>query len=324
MAILRRLAATWWIRALVTVGLLAVVASRVDFGDASKRFSGGSWGWLAAAVVVLFASFLVAALRWHILLRAVSIDVSLANACRAYLIGVFSTNFLPSQVGGDATRAWIAGSTGNRVRAATTVVIDRASGLACLILIAWVACLADSGGAPRALMLALGAATIVGLIAGVAALAVFRGNRRIGSRLPERAGAWASEARLAARATVRWPVLWRTVLLGIAFQALVVPSIWLVARALAIDLPLVIVAITLPPVLILAALPISIGGFGVREGSYVVLLAHAGVNATDATLLSVMTGVNFALSSLPGGLLMLRRGVSRRGAAGQGSKAGTT
>jgi uncharacterized membrane protein YbhN (UPF0104 family) len=324
MAILRRLAATWWIRALVTVGLLALVASRVDFGDASKRLSGGSWGWLAAAVVVLFASFLVAAARWHILLRAASVDVSLADACRAYLIGVFSTNFLPSQVGGDATRAWIAGSPGNRVRAATTVVIDRASGLACLILIAWAACLADSGGVPQALMLALVAATVVGLAAGLAAVAAFRGNRRIGSWFPERAGAWAGEARLAARETVRWPVLWRTVLLGIAFQALVVPSIWLVARGLAIDLPLVIIAITLPPVLILAALPISIGGFGVREGSYVVLLAHVGVNATEATLLSVMAGVTFALATLPGGLLLLRRGVSRRSAVGRESKAGTT
>lgn len=205
MAILRRLAATWWIRALVTVGLLAVVASRVDFGDASKRFSSGSWGWLAAAVVVLFASFLVAALRWHILLRAASIHATLEEAGRTYLIGAFSTNFLPSQVGGDATRAWMAGSTGNRIRAATTVVVDRTTGLGCLILMAWAFCVVRSGEIPRALVLALTAATVVAVVAGLVAGGVLRGNPRIGGWLPERAGAWAGEARLAVRSALQWP-----------------------------------------------------------------------------------------------------------------------
>jgi glycosyltransferase 2 family protein len=311
MAILRRLAATWWIRALVTVGLLALVASRVDFGDASKRLSGGSSGWLVAAVVALFASFLVAAVRWHILLRAASVDVPLADACRIYLIGAFTTNFLPSQVGGDATRAWLAGSTGNRVRAATTVVVDRASGLGCLILMAWAFCLAPPGEIPRALVVALTAATIVAVIAGLVAGLVLRGSRRIGRWFPERAGAWAGEARLAVRTAIQWPVLWRVIVLGVGFQALVVLSAWFIVGALGLDIPLAIVVVTLPPVLILAAAPVSIAGYGVREGSFVVLLAHAGVNATDATLLSLMTAVTFAIASLPGGLLLLRRS-SRR------------
>jgi uncharacterized protein (TIRG00374 family) len=315
MAILRRLAASLWVRALVTFGLLALVASRVDFGDASRRLSGGRWGWLAGAVVVLFGSFLVGARRWHILLRAAAIDATRTDAIQAYLIGAFSTNFLPSQVGGDATRAWLAGSRGTRVRAAATVVIDRATALGCLILMAWVACLADFGGVPRALVLALGAATVAAVLAGLLAVAVFRGNRRVGRWFPERIGAWAEQARFAARSTMRWPVLWRTVVLGIAFQALAVTSIALVARALALDIPLVILVVTLPPVLILGAVPISIAGFGVREASYVVLLGHAGVSATDATLLSVTAGVTFAIASLPGGLLLLRRGTRREAAS---------
>jgi glycosyltransferase 2 family protein len=314
MAILRRLAATWWIRALVTVGLLAVVASRVDFGDASKRFSGDSWGWLVAAIVALFASFLVAAVRWHILLRAASIDATLQEATQTYLIGAFSTNFLPSQVGGDATRAWLAGSTGNRIRAATTVVVDRATGLGCLILMAWAFCVVRSGEIPRALVLALAAATVVAVIAGLVAGGVLRGNRRIGGWFPERAGAWAGEARLAVRSALEWPVLWRVVVVGVAFQALVVLSAWFIVRALALDIPLSILVVTLPPVLILAAAPVSIAGYGVREGSFVVLLAHAGVNATDATLLSLLTAVDFAIASSPGGLLLLRRS-GRRGFA---------
>ena len=57
----------------------------------------------------------------------------------------------------------------------------------------------------------------------------------------------------------------------------------------------------------LTAIPISIGGFGVREGSYVLLLRYAGVTATGATLFGVVTGVVFAIASIPGALVLLRR-----------------
>jgi hypothetical protein len=52
-------------------------------------------------------------------------------------------------------------------------------------------------------------------------------------------------------------------------------------------------------------LPISVGGFGVREGSFVALLAEAGVSSSDATLLSLLSAAAMALASLPGGLVLL-------------------
>ena len=92
------------------------------------------------------------------------------------------------------------------------------------------------------------------------------------------------------RACVRAPVLWRTLALGIGFQALVVLSAWFLVHAILLELSFGVVAVSLPPALILSVLPISIAGFGVREGSYVLLLGHAGVSATDATLFSLLSG----------------------------------
>ena len=87
----------------------------------------------------------------------------------------------------------------------------------------------------------------------------------------------------------------------------------------------VLLAVVLAPVLIVSVLPISIGGFGVREGSYVVLLSYAGVNSTDAALLSLLTAAAFAIASLPGGLALIRHpeAVSSTG-ADPGSRGGTT
>jgi hypothetical protein len=61
---LRRLAGSLWIRALVSAGLLALVLSHIDFAKVGGRLSAGRWDVVAAAVAALFVSFLVAGVRW--------------------------------------------------------------------------------------------------------------------------------------------------------------------------------------------------------------------------------------------------------------------
>ena len=99
--------------------------------------------------------------------------------------------------------------------------------------------------------------------------------------------------------------------MGLAFQALIALAAWLIARSIALGVPFAALLATLPVVLVLAAAPVSIGGLGVREGSYVLLLGQAGVGATDATLFSLMTAATFAIASLPGGLALLLHGERR-------------
>jgi uncharacterized membrane protein YbhN (UPF0104 family) len=307
LALLRRLAGSFWVRLLVSAGLLAIVATQIDFHTLGRRITGGSWGWFAAAVAVLFASFVVAALRWQLFLDAAGVRSTPGETVRAYLIGTFANNFLPSQMGGDVARVFLVGAEGTRMRAAATVVVDRATAIGCLVLTAWLAFAADPAAVPGALVAALGAATIALVLAGLVAALLVLGGTRITDRVPLRFRGSATEAGETVRACVRPPVLWRTIALGAAFQVLVVLSVWFLARAIALDLAFAVAAVTLPPVLIVAALPISIAGYGVREGSYVLLLRHVGVDATDATLLSLLAGIAFAIASLAGGVALARR-----------------
>ncbi len=58
----------------------------------------------------------VAAGRWNVLLHAASLPASFREAFRAFLIGTFANNFLPSAYGGDAVRGWIVGRSGQAAR----------------------------------------------------------------------------------------------------------------------------------------------------------------------------------------------------------------
>jgi hypothetical protein len=55
-------------------------------------------------------------------------------------------------------------------------------------------------------------------------------------------------------------------------------------------------------------MPISIAGFGVREGGMVLVLGAAGVSATDATVISLTGVVAVMLATLPGGLALVLPG----------------
>jgi glycosyltransferase 2 family protein len=299
----RRLAGSLWIRALVSAGLLALVLSQIDFGKVGGKLSTGRWDIFAAAVACVFVSFLVAGVRWQVFLTAAGVERHVRETVRAYLIGAFTNNFLPSQFGGDATRAWIIGGPGTRIRAAATVLVDRFTALVCLVFAAWLAFLVNPGPVPASLVAALGVAS-AGLVVGVIlAWVLLSGAVRTGRRI----GAVARETLVAAVACLgRIGVVARGLALGLMFQGLVLLAVWLCARAISLGAPFSVLAVSVPTVLILSALPLSIGGFGVREGSFVLLLGRAGISSSDAAVLSLLTAAAFALASLPGAFGLLR------------------
>ena len=64
-------------------------------------------------------------------------------------------------------------------------------------------------------------------------------------------------------------------------------------------------AVTLAPGLLVALVPVSLGGWGVREGAFVVLLGFYGVAPEQSLIVSVLFGIALFLASLPGLVLWL-------------------
>jgi hypothetical protein len=88
----------------------------------------------------------------------------------------------------------------------------------------------------------------------------------------------------------------------------VVSSVWLVARALAIEVSLLDCLVLVPPIVLITTLPISIAGWGVRESATVIGFGFIGVAPVDAVALSVVFGLVQIVIGLPGGLVwMLHR-----------------
>jgi hypothetical protein len=79
----------------------------------------------------------------------------------------------------------------------------------------------------------------------------------------------------------------------------------LAGRAVGLDLPLWLYVIAAGPVFILAALPVSVGGWGTREAAAAVTLAHFGASADLAVAAAMLYGIFAALQGGAGALSLL-------------------
>lgn len=306
-----RVATSWPVRAVVTVGLLVGLAVWIDWGQVAKRLEEGRWELFAVGVLVVAGALVIAALRWRVFLRAGGVPASVPETLRAYGIGMFANNFLPTGFGGDAARALLIRSVGASTgRAFASVIVDRVTALSCLLLLSWLALAIAPSDVPGSLVAVLAIASAAGVaLAAAFFLVARRATRPDAGWLARQAGRAYDYGRAFAGSR---SVIAITTVLGVVYQGVIVLASWILARSIDLDVSFVLLAVVTPLVIVATLMPISIAGFGVREGSYVALLSAAGVSAADATLLSLLNVAALAIATLPGAAAMLLPAATQR------------
>ena len=295
-------------RVLISAGLLALVAASIDWHTLGETISGAKWGWFVAAVAFVVAALGVGGWRWHYLLATARIPAGLRLSVRAYIVGAFSNSVLPTAVGGDFVRGWLVARSGRPLaRALTSVVVDRVSALVCLLVLAWIGLGLDPGAIPGSLTTLLAAVTAAMALAGAAMIALLR-RQGLGRLLPEWLRPWVAEVASVLRDYGRnRELLVRVFVLGILFQVLTIGSGWAISKALGLDLEPSVLAVVIPLALIATLVPISLAGFGIREGAFIALLGEVGVSSADATLFSLLSFAAITIASAPGAIALVLR-----------------
>jgi len=293
----------------VSIVLVGALLNAVGAQDALGRIAGAHLGWLALAVFVGLVQLPICAARWQTVLLAVGAQVSYKVTFVYLYIGAFFNQTLPSAVGGDVVRGYMAYKDGVGFPVVlSSLILERV--VTVLALLALVA-----GLSPFATGLLQGAGWYQGvawlaLAAGVAGTALLM----VLDRVPERYTRFrvvrglvvlAGDTRttLLKAANAAPAMFWS--LLGHVNLSVVV---YVLARALDIDVELMTCMVLFPPVLLAQIVPISLAGWGVREGAMVALFSLAGIPAGEALALSILYGILFAVTSMPGAALWLASG----------------
>lgn len=122
----------------ITVLALYIVFRNIDLEEVFSIFGRSNPAWLLLALIAFVLSQLVSSFRLNQFLRAVDIYISEKANFRLYLLGMFYNLFLPGGIGGDGYKIYLLNKTfGVKVgRLFWALIMDRLSGLVALIGIA--------------------------------------------------------------------------------------------------------------------------------------------------------------------------------------------
>lgn len=326
---IRGRAATLLLRATVTAGLLGLLIFAVaEPRDMLAVLSRLSWPLAALALLVTIADRVLMALKWRLLLTCRGVPLDAWTAIRAYFATSFAGLVLPITVGADAIRVMAVRRFGVYDIAAS-IVVERTLGALAIITVSLVAL---SGLHERAGSLPGGPAVTLSVVA-LGMFAIFALSLRVAAwrRWQAESGVLRHVARLVqayAAYRTEWRGLTAFYVLSILECGLPVVIAWLAARSLGLALPLSLFAVTIPLTLIVARLPVSLGGFGVQEASFVYFARSFGVDATSALAIMLVTDAVLILALLPAAfdtsMLSLRSSRDTVDGAGLASEAGAS
>jgi uncharacterized membrane protein YbhN (UPF0104 family) len=291
------------LRLSITAALLAYALKGVDWPKFTRLLLQADWWWWAAGMVTALLVQAVAGVRWAALARPLGFDFPRRFFVWRFFEGMFFSLCLPSSIGGDVIKAYRVGdTTSRRLLAGCSVLADRLTGLSALAVLGGAALAARKYDLSLPVTLAF-AAGLLAVALGVFLLAVSFLDRIV-AWLPEGSPGRGFLSQLLPYQ--RQPsLIAKAVAWSFVVQAGGAVGVALSARALGVDQPLSLWFSVVPLVALVMVLPISIGGFGVRENAMTFLLSEEGVPSDRAVGVALLWGLSTIIIGLVGGVLFL-------------------
>jgi uncharacterized membrane protein YbhN (UPF0104 family) len=285
-----------WARIALTVLVVVVAALRLDLRGAVATAASAAVAPFALAVLAYVASQAVTALRWREVARAVGFTIAPWHAVRTYLVGAFFGLPVPTPIGGDATRVLLLGRTPpGRAWATFVTAFDRVFGLVTLTIVAAVAALVVRSRVPHSVTASV-LATACAAVGTWTTLPWL--DRHV--RLPETVRRIAVTDLPRAFSSPAWHA--RLLAMSLGVHGLQIVAQVSLARAIGVRLDPAVAALCHGVVVILGSLPLTLGGFGLRESAYVWVLSGVGVGVDHCVALGLLWFSVGVLNAMAGGL----------------------
>jgi glycosyltransferase 2 family protein len=296
--------------ALLFVALYQAAGARGMFSTLANAHAGEFW----IACGLMAVAFAFNGTRWWVVMRAIERPISLRNALTATFESVFFQQVIPTGVGGDISRAVRAYDSGLTPQwAFIGVAVDRGLGLLFICLSITVAAVSAESSLTGARAFEALVVTSMVVVAG-AAFAVILGALSIPRwSLMERAGPLLALLRAYSGCMTSYSCLTRVLICLVLSTGTYVASFFFCAQALDVQIGAWDAAIVIQGMALVSILPISIGGWGLREGAALVLFAPLGVDATHALAVSVLFGLVLTVLACGGAVVWFLSSYRRLG-----------
>lgn len=300
-------------KVIISFGMIFFVWYQLKEISVKEIFTLVRWWGLALAFFVLVLRNFIGALRWKVLLGTYSdVNTTLLRLIKYYLIGNFFTLFLPTSVGGDIARIYYLNLETNRWKPSiSSVLLERVTGMfsiALFIVIALLIGISDFVNTLSVWSLMI----LFFFVLGGSVWAFFTISWD-----------WLYKVRIIPKSFTGKIIALLTsfrdyfqkpghlsiaMVYSIIFQLTFIIYYYLMSVAIGEKVPFAYFLLLIPIVWIISLLPVSLGGLGVREGSYVALFALVGMSNQSSSIISTINLLLLIVQGLFGGGVFLLQG----------------
>jgi uncharacterized membrane protein YbhN (UPF0104 family) len=286
-----------------TVACFVLLWHLADGEAAMRQLAAAQPAWIGAAFLMLTLQTLLSALRWRLTAGRLGIDLSRGTAVREYYLSQLVNQLLPGGVLGDAGRAIRARDDAGLIASGQAVLFERLAGQLALFALFSVGVLstrlvpggfdAPAWSLPIALLLPVGA---------VLALRIGRGREDAGRRATRAAHGF---RRAFGHAIAAPAVRTRQLALSLGTALCNIAAFACCAAAAEFTLSAPSALVLVPLILFSMLIPLTVSGWGLREGAAAALLPLAGGTSAGGLAASVAFGLTLMLAALPGLIVLV-------------------
>ncbi|PIQ87222.1 MAG: hypothetical protein COV74_01490 [Candidatus Omnitrophica bacterium CG11_big_fil_rev_8_21_14_0_20_45_26] len=257
---------------------LAFVLLKDKWGESFAILKQTNWNLFSSVFGIFLFINVIASFRLKHVLLMQKINVAFSRVVFFNLIGLFFNLFLPSQLGGDAVKAYyLSKDSGTKMRTISAILVDRIFGLAALITVAVVTIpfFKQSFSDPRLVnsVLMVAFVFLIGLIIfflePVAERLKFLRHLIPTSIAKQKMGQF-YETLTDCKKYVSAMILCYGLSIGI--QLMMILIAFIIGRSIGLHISYMVFMLILPVTAIIAMIP-SLGGLGVREASVIYFLS---------------------------------------------------
>jgi len=292
------------LKIVVSVVALWLVFRAVDITQVWNRFHEADPSWMAAAFLALLVHFVVMVWRWNFVLEHFyQLRLGIGRLSLVFGLGEALGLILPSFVGIDLVRTFALAGAAKIPTIAKAVMVDRIIGLVALLLLIALTLPAFYAAVDRgAAFLVVGAFGLGGLAAYVMGLWM----SPVVARFPIIGKGSAALLDELKRPSLDVRAMSLLLSSGLLVHIAAVAILWTAILMLNGDVSFWLCLLIVPAAMLIASIPISLGGWGLREGALVAGFSLVGVPSDVIVAASVLYGVSGIVSGLIGlGLFLI-------------------
>ena len=242
--------------------------------------------------------------RWYYILKSLRQDVKLKSLFSLYMIGGFFNIFLPSTIGGDALRIlYIKNEKFSTLEATNTVLLERVTGIYAMLLITLSSTIFGWKFLVNEFKLIILVSSSVGLILMTLLHVNYPLIISFSKKIKTRYNYGILNKMYFLIKSINFnhfknSVLLHSIIMSVLIQLTVYGVTMLVGKSLGLNqIKVYHYLVLLPPIIIISLLPISLGGFGVREGLFSIFFSPLNVTLEQSTSLSILSFLPFLIDS---------------------------